>query len=327
MEKGHGRKLPAIVAVVILFSAVSATQAFGWGSAVHAYIDDHLGRRGPVRNLNEIYGAMVPDVFNFLFSDMDMMKYLYTVTHYQGVGYPDDYINVWEKSHCIFSKAVAFGFVSHNGNFGADLTAHHFSLALPEGNNGYVIQKAASLRKNILPLMLNNGIILPDPVIDELCHDLVEFALDVMITQQNRGLAAKISTAAMLRTPEFPLILVKSYAKGLVQQQFPEADNYPAAVKLILKAENEFRKSMIAYGQALMQDEETAIDLIAQQLVDLAKAFLGGLPPNVDEKVFLGLAKYGLVTSMEICSEDFNRELQATIDYVADKLAGNGISY
>jgi hypothetical protein len=131
----------------------------------------------------------------------------------------------------------------------------------------------------------------------------------------------------LIRTPEFPLILVKSYAKGLVQRNFPEADNYLAALKLILKAENEFRKSMIAYGQALMQDEEIAIDLIAQQLVDLAKAFLGGLPPNVEEKVFLELAKFGLVTSMEICSEDFNQELQATINYVAVKLADNGISY
>lgn len=236
-------------------------------------------------------------------------------------------MNVWEKSHGVFSKAVAFGFVSHNGQFGADLTAHHFGLTLPTGNNGYVIEKTASLKNIILPLMLGSEIYLPDAVVDELCHDLVEFGLDIMITQQNRGLAAKISTAAMLRTPEFPLILVKSYAKCLVQQDFPEARDYPAAVKLISKAENEFRKSMIAYGQALMQDEETAIDLVAHQLVDLAKSFLGSMSIGINEELFLELAKFGLVQSMAICSADFNQELQATIDYVAGQLAAYGISY
>lgn len=67
MKKGYAPKASAIAVVVILFSALTVTQAFGWGSAVHAYIDDHLGRKGPVRNLNEIYGAMAPDVFNSFF--------------------------------------------------------------------------------------------------------------------------------------------------------------------------------------------------------------------------------------------------------------------
>lgn len=104
------QKLSVTVVVMSLFFALTMGQAYGWGSATHAYIDDHLGKQGPVKNLNEIYGAMAPDVFNFLFSNMDMMKYLYTVTHYQGVGYADDYLNVWENSHNFLIKSYCIWF-------------------------------------------------------------------------------------------------------------------------------------------------------------------------------------------------------------------------
>lgn len=317
MKTKRIKKLSVMVFGFALFLALTMGQAYGWGSATHAYIDDHLGKKGPVKNLNEIYGAMAPDVFNFLFSNMDMMKYLYTVAHYRL--YPDDFLHVWDNSHNSLSKAASFGFVSHNGEFGADVTAHHHSLFFNQ-DKGYVIIKAAELNSY---LNLQQYGFLKE-VVDELCHDLIEFALDIMITQQNRGLAGKISTAAMLRTPEFPLILVKSYADGLADQNFPGIDHH-AAVKLILNTENEFRKSMISYGQALMQDQDTAMNLIAQQLVDLAKAFLGKLP-DPDSK-FLELAKTGLSLSMQICASDFYIELDRTINFVSGQLAENGISY
>jgi hypothetical protein len=317
MKKEYGKKLLAILIGVILVSVFTVSQSFAWGSATHAYIGDNLGKKGPVKNLNEIYGGMAPDVFNFLFSNLDMMKYLYTVTHYKI--YPDDYLKVWDNSHNFLSKSIAFGFVSHNGNFGADVTAHHYSLVFKNGE-GYVVIKARELN-NYLKLQQYG---FSNEVADELCHDLIEFALDIMITQEHKSLAAKISSAAMLRTPEFPLILVKAYAKGLAQQKFTGI-NYPTAVRMILQSENEFRKSMISYGQALMQDQQTAIDLIAQQLVNLAKAFLGELPGP--EYMFLKLAKTGLSLSINICSSDFDIELEKTIDFVSGELADNGISY
>jgi len=318
MKDGYWKRMSAIIIGLILVSALMVSQAFAWGSATHAYIDDHLGRKAPLRNLNEIYGGMAPDVFNFLFGN-PAMAYLYTVTHYQA--YPDDYLNVWDKSHTFLAKAVSFGFVSHNGDFGADHTAHHESLYL-KTSQGYVIEKANVLGSYLKLEELIPG--LPDAVYKELYHDLIEFALDIMITQKDKHLAAKISSAAMLRTPDFPLLLVRAYAKGLAQQKFQGID-YPTAVKLILQSENEFRKTMISYGQALMQDQETAIDLIAQQLVDLAKAFLGELPGP--EEQFLQLARYGLSLSMQICSSDFYFELAETIKFVSDGLASNGISY
>lgn len=324
MKTKYIKKLSAIAFGIALMLTLGMGQAFGWGSAVHAYIDDQIGKKAPVRNLNEVYGAMAADTFNFLFSNFSMLQYLYAVTHYQGIGYADDYLNVWENSHNLLSKVLSFGFVSHNGDFGADLSAHTQSRLY--GDEGYVIKKAQDLdgilKLGALPLQPP----LTQPQIDEICHDLIEFAIDIMITQQHKALAAKISAAAMFRSPEFPFILAKSYAKGLAKQGFPGID-HAAAVQLIMKTEGEFRKSMISYGQALMQDQDTAIDLIAAQLVGLASQFLGRLLEGEEAMFFLELAKQGLKASMVLCAEDIEEELEKTIEYVADQLAVNGISY
>jgi len=225
----------------------------------------------------------------------------------------------------LLAKAVAFGFVSHNGDFGADLSAHTQSRLYPN-DGGYVIKKAQQLD----PILQLGALPLPNPLtqaqIDEIYHDLIEFAIDIMITQQHKTLAAKISAAAIFRSPEFPFILAKSYAKGLSKQGFPGID-HAAAVLLIMKTEGEFRKSMISYGQALMQDQDTAIDLIAAQLVGLASQFLGRLLEGEEAMVFLELAKQGLKASMELCAPDIYDELEQTIDFVSDQLAVHGISY
>jgi hypothetical protein len=137
MKRGNGEKLSAIVIGVILVSVFTVSQVFAWGSATHGYIDDHLGKKGPVRNLNEIYGGMAPDAFNYLFSNLNWLNYLYVETHYE------DNLLVWKKADTILEKAVAFGFVSHNGMTGADATAHgSYAYDAPDG---WVIAKAVEM--------------------------------------------------------------------------------------------------------------------------------------------------------------------------------------
>jgi len=80
MKTKYIKKLSAIAFGITLIFTLGMGQAYGWGSAVHAYIDDHIGKKAPVRNLNEVYGAMAPDTFNFLFSNFAMLQYLYAVT-------------------------------------------------------------------------------------------------------------------------------------------------------------------------------------------------------------------------------------------------------
>jgi hypothetical protein len=54
---------------------------------------------------------------------------------------------VWKKADTILEKAVAFGFVSHNGITGADATAHgNYAYDAPVG---WVIAKAVELHSAI----------------------------------------------------------------------------------------------------------------------------------------------------------------------------------
>src|SRR5512138_1476024 len=99
--RGEKRVIAVLVAALLLVG--SATQAGAWGSATHVFIDDHLGAQGPLRNLNEIYGGMAPDVFNYLFDHPDLLQYLYVQTHY-------GYLKVWEEADTLLGKAAVYGF-------------------------------------------------------------------------------------------------------------------------------------------------------------------------------------------------------------------------
>jgi hypothetical protein len=324
MKRGFGEELSAIVIGVILGSLLLVNQVFAWGSATHAYIDDHLGRKGPVRNLNEIYGGMAPDVFSYLFSNLNWLDYLYYEAHYK------DNRLVWKKADTKLEKAVAFGFVSHNGITGADATAHGNYDYEAEAPEGWVINKAIEMAKSdeIYPL-LEEFRLADEKGIDwagyELCHNFIESAVDLLIAQHDRSLGGKISAAALLRTPEFPTLLVEAYAKGFMQTF--KLDR-PTAVKVIRSAENEFRKNLVTYGFALAQEPAVAKELIAEQLAALAPDFLGAygitLPAGVDlgalSKLFLGVA-------IEMCAAEYLTEVENTIQFVSANQAKTGTSY
>lgn len=322
MKRGNGEKLSAIVIGVILVSVFTVSQAFAWGSATHGYIDDHLGKKGPVRNLNEIYGGMAPDAFNYLFSNLNWLNYLYVETHYE------NNLFVWKKADTILEKAVAFGFVSHNGMTGADATAHGtYAYDAPDG---WVIAKAVEMANTPdIYQFLEQFDLVDDGVIVwagyELCHNFVESAVDLLIAQHDRSLGGKISAAALVRTREFPDLLVKAYAKG-----FKETFNLDreTAVTVIRSAENEFRKSMVSYGFALAQEPAVAQGLIADQLAALAPAFLNAygitLPAGND---LSELSNHFLGVAIEMCKGDYLTAVENTIQFVSSNLAEMGIPH
>jgi hypothetical protein len=325
MKMGWWKKLSAIVVGVVLVSAFTVSQAFSWGSATHAYIDDHIGRKGPVRNLNEIYGGMAPDVFNYLFSNLAWLNYLYEKTHYK------DNILVWKKADTLTEKAVAFGFVSHNGITGADATAHGaYDYTLSQEPIGWVIKKAVEMAKSeeIYPYLEDLGLADEEGIADsgyELCHTFVETAVDYLMAQHDRSLGGKISAAALARTPEFPELLVKAYAKDF-QKDF-NLDRQ-TAVTVIRTAENEFRKNMVSYGFALMQEPDVAKGALADQLAALAPAFLSAYGITLSEGADLsGLSNYFLSVAIDQCQNDYWTAVEGTIKFISNNLANMKISY
>ena len=310
----RGRKSLVLLGVLFLTSLLIAPEASPWGSAVHAYIDDHLGANRPVRNANEMYGGMAPDVFNYMFDHPDRLQFLYAQTH-------NNFMRLWELAHRRLGRSVAFGFVSHNDVWGADSTAHH-QCTQCNAPYGYVIVRAQQMVQ-LAPL---TSLGISDEVALEVHHNIVESAVDLLIRRQDPNVGRKITAAALLRSPEFPLLLAEAYSRDFSRQfGLTRAE----AVKAIVGEEMNFRRMMIQYGQVLMQDDETAMQLVSEQLADQATTYLSSfgvtLPLSPPEVVELAQRLLGL--AMWLCEPDYTQEIQGTIDAVDQALHTHGIRY
>jgi hypothetical protein len=299
--------------VVGLFSS----EAFSWGFATHAYIDDHLGKTKKNQNVDEIYGSVAPDTFNYLFTNPDYLGFLADQTHVEAT-------KLWNVSNQGLGKSLAYGFVSHNDVWGADSTAHHQGLTFGQAE-GYVIAKATLLAGILKQVPEYAALNLPDEVTLEISHELVEDGIDLLVKGMDPSIGQKLSSSALSRTSNFPVLLVKAYARDF--SQFAGI-SYQNASKLIIAAEKEFRQRIVFYGQALMQDDETAIRLISEGTAEVAASFLQAngfaLPPDVD---IVPLIEFAIGESIDLCAGDFASEIAATINFVNQNLGANGISY
>jgi len=312
-------KVVSLLAGLMVFSST----VFAWGSATHAYIDDQLNKKPELLKLNQIYGGMAPDVFNYMFTAPDQQIWLSSATHCESM-------RVWNAAILPTRKALAYGFVSHNSLWGADYTAH--SPGCPAGitaNQGYVYYKALELQQKLVgeeqyaPL---HALLQARPELEaEILQDIVETGVDILMKRSDHAIGQKVVTSALLRDPGFPLLLARVYAHEF-SAQF--GMSYWDAVKIITAAELQFRKTMVLYGQALMQDEATATQLISEQIAELANGLFAAngiqLPPGTE---LMPLIRDAIQGSMGICQDDYAGEISGTITFVRNELKANGVSY
>jgi len=156
-----------IMAVIFLFSAAPA---YPWGYGTHAYIADHTNKQEGDRNFNEIYGSLVPDMFNYSFN----------LPIYEPGGiyeqFHQNYLKIWEQKKRGMEKGLALGFASHNEEWGADRTAHIDGLTFGNGT-GYVMAKA-DLLGQVAPLPSELGI--PQVAAEDFYHTFIEYGLDIL---------------------------------------------------------------------------------------------------------------------------------------------------
>ena len=307
---GWGRGLVIAIALLMTLGLVH-TQALAWGSATHAYIANILGAsQGTTANLNEIYGAMAPDASYYLFGSPYQLP-LYYKAHYEAM-------NVWKVSKNgkfnALTQAAAYGFVSHNDDWGADYTAHHQALS-PGFNKGYVIAKTQEL----LPYF---PLVLPDAVATELTHLVVEIGVDVLMQKLDDQIGVEIMESAQWRTSQFPDLLLLAYPA-------PPLSSQDAA---LLGAETYFRNLIGGYGFALTLPQDRAVELLAEQFATMADAFLAGyglppLPPPLPGELSLEdqLELY-ILGAMALCQNDFAQEINLTIAYVDEQLKAHSVS-
>lgn len=294
----------------LLLGAVSVP-AFAWGSATHAYIAGKIGKLWPVMNANERYGIMAADLFNYDF------RYYYdpTVKFFtHGTPGAEGFMGVWANARWWgYQKSLAFGFVAHNEVWGCDFTAHISGLTYGQGE-GYVIAKAKELMPVLAALLNEYGISLEDPVLLEVCHNLVEAAGDILILKADPAIGEKIISACLLRSNDFPGLLASAMG--------------PEWKDAVTAAEKEFRRTMILYGAALTLGEESAVKAFAEQLAQLGVElirFLGG--PDIALDLAKELAEYGIRQALVLCRPDYLREVNATVSFVRANLAAHGVRY
>ena len=322
MKALTGKKSWTILTALLLILGLGASQAWAWGSATHTYINDRLNRQGlGQKNLGEMYGGVAPDLFNYLFAPYQPT--LYGQTH-------DHFLKVWEAAEpgrSSVKRALAYGFVSHNDRWGADVTAHHNGLTFGQGQ-GYVIAKAQAMKPILIATLTSLGMNVPDAAALDLSHNFVEYGVDVLVKSLDARVGAKMADAALKRNPTFPALLVQAYGDEVAVALGSSREK---AAQLILAAEQSFRKTKIYGGQALMQGDDAAMALLAEELADSAQAYLATfgvtLPQGVGRGQIVVLAEYFIGQARDMCRGDFAQELTATIAFVNEQLDTHGIAY
>lgn len=304
-----------LIAAVSLAVIILAGPASTWDRGTHAFIADLLKKAGGPYNTDEMYGAMAPDVFNFLFSPPNVLfrDFLYDQTHH-------NFMKVREAVKWGYEKSSAYGFLSHNNIWGADSTAHHASRTLLP-NEGYVITKAQLLHGWLMANVPDYAALLgPYPAIGEqVCHNIIEAAGDIVLARYDPSVGAKLVDIVLRPKPHMQNLMAKAYAQDLSDASAPLG--FPLttaqAEQLIRTEEENFRTSCIAYGYLLQQDESVIMANVIAQFKQLASAFLSlyNIPVPPDPQLEM-LLQVSFTVAISLIESDYIDEVLATIDMV-----------
>lgn len=298
-----------IFCVLVLSLGLICSLAFSWGSATHVYMYEQLKKMGAIPNTNAIYGVMAPDVFNYMFPQWALTDKLYDLTHH-------DFMEFWGAQNNQKDRSLGYGFVAHNDSWGMDSTAHHEARTLGSGNPGYVMQRAGWLYGLGVGAMLQSPPFnLSFSTAQEICHELIESAIDLMIKQVDPNLPAKLISAAAGTDKNFLDLLFQAYSPFLMNSPFSlDATSIRA---IIGQNDAGFRYAINALGTALKKKYPQDINAVAEQLAGVAGAAFG---VSVDT----AQVAYLLTLAMSCCP-DYLNEVNATVGFVANQLKSHNI--
>lgn len=309
-----------IVSLVVMLSSPAAS--FAWGSATHAYFASHLGSNKNYVNLQEMYGAMVPDMFNVMFGSR-YYDYLRLQSH-------EEFQKVMNRAITSNMKAFAFGFASHNDVWGADFTAHRHGCTTP--GIGYVEAHVDNLESTFEAAILQ---ILHDNNIDaeqaktwakqfapSVAHGAVETAVDILIKRnEDPSIGARVTAASRFRSPSVPYLLIAAYADHFAKEF---GLNIIAASRIIAGAEAGFREFSSYYGYMFTKKEADLIQLISSYGASLAQIYMKAAT-GVEIKVPKNAIADMLVHTINEVESSYADEVAATLAYLKNEMPSHGI--
>lgn len=230
MPRGYIMKRATVITLTAVTAVLlTAVSAFAWGFAVHTYVADRIGKPDGDPNLNEVYGATLPDLFNYafamppgLFEPTCSAGTLFAITH------TTNYFDVVDQKNRGLGKSLAVGFASHNQTSGADHTAHE--SAAGAGPPGYVIDKAYTLQGLLESVQPSPDFppplsaVLPGITQEEahqLYHSVVEYSVDLLMAQQAPEVGTlMIAGASFWPTGYLPPLLTGAFADDVAASCF-----------------------------------------------------------------------------------------------------------
>jgi hypothetical protein len=316
-----------IVSVALLL-VFGVTVAFGWGNATHVYFANHLGVKFGNLNQNEMYGALLPDLYGYEFADQGAMLADYAL-HSNG----DVFWGLYASATGRPAKAAFYGMFTHSNAQsikGADWYAHGVYPFPGDASDpsGWVIQQGAKLIKNGAIDGYVHGLLDPFgspelvqgflPVVG---HTLIETAVDILVRRcEDPLVGARMYLAAKNRSEEIPNVM------AFVIAQLPVPPGYPAPpdVAKTLELETKYRAAMMQYGQLFLLPESQLIPLISGETASLAKQYLslylGELTPDIDPARIAEFIQIAIRQVRPI----FHAELMATLCRVEKNMEKNG---
>lgn len=304
--------------LVVMLAAGLAPMAVGWERGTHAYIAQLVKRGGGFGSLEAVYAATAPDSFNYLFTApyAAYREFLYDQTHLSFMG-------VWSAAKTGQEKAAAVGFISHNGLWGADKTAHTGSLTLLP-DEGYVISKAKILNGMLLGYADYAALVAQVPEAGlTISHAIVEAAGDILMKSYQPLIGQALIDLALRPSPKISTLMVLAYAGALAE--FSVVTPFPMSVAeasaFITAVEAANRQATIAWGTWMLSDDATMKANIIDQFKSLAAALFAGYgiePP--EDAVLTALLGNALELALTICGGDYIAEVEATARMVEREL-------
>jgi hypothetical protein len=303
---------------VVLVLGLSMTAA-AWDVLAHSFIMEQI-KGGPAKtNGNEVYGVTSPDFVNYLMGS-PYFNWLYDETH-------KDFMRVWHKAETPAEQSLAMGFVAHNGLWGADYTAHVAALTLADKTKGYIIQKAEYIEALFGEIWAQLGI---DgeayaPLRLELCHNIIEYVIDLQVWLSDPTIADRVVAAAAGRDASMQRLVKTAYAGLFVaySRKIGEPLSHSAALSTLQGYENAFQQRVVLYASLFASADtlDEAIANLSYYLAALANEMFGLEIDPTQVGQILGAVLYYGVTS------DVATELGATVNYVHDQLIAHQVVY
>ena len=306
------RNFSKLFALVLLLS-LGISLGFGWGNATHVYFSNCLGVKFGPLNQNEIYGSVLPDLFNLEPSAAGLADAFHFNT--------DLMMDLYLAAPSREAKAAVYGFITHNNVWGADFTAHDNGITV--GNKGWVIYYADKLAPRmklyLVSLFTNIGVPAGDAegiaglLAPAMAHDLVETAVDVLVKRSMDPLIGeRLYRAAKVRSADVPEVFASALAGYIPRDRF-------------LDGEKEYREGMMMYGQLFMLPEATLIQELGNLSAGVAAGYIKA-NTNLDVTVDPAKVVEYLTMAIDLVKPHYRLELYATLINLEKEMAKHRIA-